>query len=102
MPLAFPTTLAERLMQIGRLFIGKDYFLLCKAIQLHTKKFSVGRELHDCVCSLSLSVLTVAINAMIKYVKTCLIKYHAVQTYMAAGIKLQAPTVFPGESPRYP
>jgi hypothetical protein len=63
MSLAFPTTLAERLMQIGRLLIGKDYFLFCKAIQLHTKKCSAGGGSSMNVRELSLSLsLSLSLN----------------------------------------
>lgn len=92
-------------MQIGRLLIGKDYFLFCKAIQLHTKKSSPVRELYECVwtLSLTLSVLTLVITAMMKEVKRCLIEYHAVETYMEAGIELQFPTVLShGKEPLVP
>jgi hypothetical protein len=82
-------------MQIGWLLIGKDYFLFCTAIQ----QILSGES----SLSLSLKMLTVVITAMIECVKRYLIKYHAVETYLEAGIQLQAPTIFPqGKEPTGP
>jgi hypothetical protein len=40
---------------------------------------------------------------MMKEVKRCLIEYHAVETYMEAGIELQFPTVLShGKEPLVP